>query len=174
MQSSELNVSPPTRQLKCLFRSHHGADTEVEFEDKPILDWNTRYRIAAGMARAIAYLLEKQFEWILHSDIKPKNILLGNDFCPKTSGFGLSKPRKKEQADVYSFMVLLLEIVSGTRNFNQQESSVESAEWYFPMRAFDKVLRDTKVVEILDHQIKDLYDSKQHVKMAERMVETTI
>ncbi|KAE8691947.1 transmembrane anterior posterior transformation protein 1-like [Hibiscus syriacus] len=52
---------------------------------KPILDWNIQYRIALGVARAIAYLHEECLEWVLHCDIKPENILLGDDFCPKIS-----------------------------------------------------------------------------------------
>ncbi|GAB4854653.1 hypothetical protein Ancab_023235 [Ancistrocladus abbreviatus] len=193
---------------KYLFRSQTRAlnrinetDTEPEYEEKPILDWNIRYRIAVGVARAIAYLHEECLEWVLHCDIKPENILLGDDFCPKISDFGLSKLRKKEQAvsksrirgtrgymapewvkndsisskaDVYSFGMVLLEIVSGTRNFDQQESSIESAEWYFPKWAFEKVMMEMKVEDILDRQIKDLYDSKQHFKMVERMVKTAI
>ncbi|KAI3520327.1 hypothetical protein L1887_09675 [Cichorium endivia] len=63
---------------------------------KPILDWGIRYRIALGVARAIAYLHEECMEWVLHCDIKPENILLAADFFPKISDFGLSKLRKKE------------------------------------------------------------------------------
>ncbi|KAL0386320.1 UNVERIFIED_CONTAM: putative receptor protein kinase ZmPK1 [Sesamum radiatum] len=58
-------------------------------KNKPILDWNIRYRIALGVARAIAYLHEECLEWVLHCDIKPENILLGDDFCPKVSDLGL-------------------------------------------------------------------------------------
>ncbi|KAL2496138.1 Receptor-like serine/threonine-protein kinase [Forsythia ovata] len=42
----------------------------VGSKKKPILDWNIRYRIAPGVARAIAYLHEECLEWVLHCDIK--------------------------------------------------------------------------------------------------------
>ncbi|GMH15149.1 hypothetical protein Nepgr_016990 [Nepenthes gracilis] len=180
-----------------LFRS----SIESGPEEGPILDWETRYRIALGVARAIAYLHEECLEWVLHCDINPENILIGEDFCPKLSDFGLSKMRRKEQAvtvsrmrgtrgymapewrnsgpispkaDVYSFGLVLLEIVSGTRNFDQPESSLESSEWYFPRWAFDKAVRENKLDEILDGKIKQWFDSKLHLKMVERMVQTAM
>lgn len=126
---------------------------------KPILDWNIRYRIVLGVAREIAYLHEECLEWVLHCDIKPENILLGDDFCPKISDFGLAKLRKKEdmvsksmargtrgymapewlkadpitpKADVYSFGMVFLELVSGVRSSNMQGSLVPSEDWYLP------------------------------------------
>lgn len=168
---------------------------------KPILDWSIRYRIAVGVARAIAYLHEECLEWVLHCDIKPENILLGDDFCPKISDFGLAKLRKKEdmvsmsrirgtrgymapewvksdqitpKADVYSFGMVLLEIVSGVRNFETQGSSIDSDDWYFPRWAFDKVFKEMKVEDILDRQIKHSYDNRAHFDMVNRMVKTAM
>lgn len=167
----------------------------------PILDWNVRYRIALGVARAIAYLHEECLEWVLHCDIKPENILLGDDFCPKISDFGLAKLRKKEdmvsmsrmrgtrgymapewvksepitsKADVYSFGMVLLEIVTGTRNFEMQGSTQNSEEWYFPGWAFEKVFKEIKVEDILDRQIKHSYDNRAHFGLVDRMVKTAM
>lgn len=168
---------------------------------KPLLDWNIRYRIALGVARAIAYLHEECLEWVLHCDIKPENILLGDDFCPKISDFGLAKLRKKEdmvtmsrirgtrgymapewvkmdpitpKADVYSFGMVLLEIVNGMRNFEIQGSRMESEDWYFPRWAFDKVFKEMNVEDILDSRIKHCYDSRVHFDMVNRMVKTAM
>ncbi|KAI5678093.1 hypothetical protein M9H77_09043 [Catharanthus roseus] len=168
--------------------------------EKPILDWNIRYRIALGVARAIAYLHEECLEWVLHCDIKPENILLGEDFCPKVSDFGLAKLKKKEEmismsqlrgtrgymapewirgpvtskSDVYSFGMVLLEIVTGTRNNEQQNSKVESDQWYLPMWAFNKVFKEMNVDEILDPVIKDSYDNSAHFDLVNRMVKTAM
>lgn len=173
----------------------------VGSKKKPILDWNIRYRIALGVARAIAYLHEECLEWVLHCDIKPENILLGDDFCPKVSDFGLAKLKKKEdmmsvsrmrgtpgymapewtrpdpitsKADVYSFGLVLLEIVSGSRNFVQLDPKVESHQWFFPRWAFDKVFKEMNVEDILDHRIKHNYDSREHFDMINRMVKTAM
>ncbi|RDX60479.1 G-type lectin S-receptor-like serine/threonine-protein kinase, partial [Mucuna pruriens] len=170
-------------------------------QQRPALDWNIRYRIALGVARAIAYLHEECLEWVLHCDIKPENILLGDDFCPKISDFGLAKLRKKEdmvtmsrrrgtpgymapewitadpitsKADVYSFGMVLLELVSGIRNFEIQDSVVRSEEWYFPGWAFDKMFKEMRVEDILDAQIRDAYDSRAHFDMVNRMVKTAM
>lgn len=194
---------------KFLFHSskvdYSNEDEDLEgsklLDRKPILDWGIRYRIALGVARAIAYLHEECLEWVLHCDIKPENILLGADFCPKISDFGLSKLRKKEdmvsysrmcgtrgymapewvksdqitpKADVYSFGMVLLELVTGTRNFDIQGSKMESEEWYFPRWAFDKVYKEMNVEDILDKHIKRSYDSRLHEEMITRMVKTAI
>lgn len=192
-----------------LFQIVNGGSLESEEDtaltlgsnNKPILDWNIRYRIALGVARAIAYLHEECLEWVLHCDIKPENILLGDDFCPKVSDFGLAKLKKKEdmismsrirgtpgymapewtrpdqitsKADVYSYGLVLLEIVSGSRNFLQLDSKVESDQWFLPGWAFDKVFKEMNVDEILDHRIKHMYDSRAHFDMINRMVKTAM
>jgi serine/threonine protein kinase len=94
---------------------------------------------------------------VLHCDIKPENILLEEDYCPKVSDFGLSKLTNKKdkvtmskirgtrgymapewaihcepitaKADVYSFGMVLLEIVSGRRNYEFQQELTESEDW---------------------------------------------
>lgn len=178
------------------------TDALVVVDQKPILDWSIRYRIALGVARAIAYLHEECLEWVLHCDIKPENILLGDDFCPKISDFGLAKLKKKEdmvslsnmrgtrgymapewlnmdtitsKADVYSFGMVLLELVGGVRNNQMQGSAIaHSEDWYFPAWAFDKVFKEVAVEDILDRQIKDSYDSRAHFDMVNRMVKTAM
>ncbi|XP_057773950.1 G-type lectin S-receptor-like serine/threonine-protein kinase At1g34300 [Salvia miltiorrhiza] len=172
-----------------------------EDERKPILDWDIRYRIALGVARAIAYLHEECLEWVLHCDIKPENILLGDDFCPKVSDFGLAKLKKKEdmismsrvrgtpgymapewtrpeqitsKADVYSYGLVLLEMVSGARNFAQLDSKVESDQWFLPGWAYEKVFKEMNVEEVLDQRIKHSYDSRAHFDMVNRMVKTAM
>uniref|UniRef100_A0A803M1P9 Receptor-like serine/threonine-protein kinase n=1 Tax=Chenopodium quinoa TaxID=63459 RepID=A0A803M1P9_CHEQI len=186
----------------------HEIDSTSSLEQRPMLDWNIRYRIAIGVARAIAYLHEECLEWVLHCDIKPENILLGDDFCPKVADFGLSKLKKKEQlvtmsrvrgtrgylapewrinhnghgtsvtskVDVYSFGMVLLEIVTGKRNMIQGPSidNISSHEWYFPKWAFEMAIEEGKMEDILDRQIKRSYDDKVHFQLIDRMVKTAL
>ena len=56
-----------------------------------ILDWKTRYHIAIGIAKGLAYLHEKCRDCIIHFDIKPENILLDDEYNPKVADFGLAK-----------------------------------------------------------------------------------
>ncbi|KAF6139549.1 hypothetical protein GIB67_015506 [Kingdonia uniflora] len=107
--------------------------------------WRTRTKICIGVARGLAYLHEEVHPHIIHRDIKASNILLDKNINPKISDFGLAKlippnvthvstrvagtigylapeyairGQVTRKADIYSFGVLLLEIVSGRCNTN--------------------------------------------------------
>ncbi|KAJ6986906.1 serine/threonine-protein kinase [Populus alba x Populus x berolinensis] len=104
--------------------------------------WETRREISLGIAQGLAYIHEEIKPRIVHRDIKASNILLDHNLCPKVSDFGLSKlfpedcthvstrvagtlgylapeyaisGRLTRKTDVYSFGVLLLEIISGRK-----------------------------------------------------------
>ncbi|KAK8969650.1 G-type lectin S-receptor-like serine/threonine-protein kinase [Platanthera guangdongensis] len=167
-----------------------------------VLDLSMRYRIALGVARAIAYLHEECLEWVLHCDIKPENILLDDNFCPKVSDFGLSKLTSKKErvtlssirgtrgymapewvmndepitakADVYSFGVVLLELVAGMRNWDFRRDSAESVDWYYPRWAYEKVFVERRIEDVLDARILVSFDDGVNVGTAERMVKTAM
>uniref|UniRef100_A0A0E0N5M3 Receptor-like serine/threonine-protein kinase n=1 Tax=Oryza rufipogon TaxID=4529 RepID=A0A0E0N5M3_ORYRU len=115
---------------------------------KHVLSWDTRYQIALGIARGLDYLHEKCRDCIIHCDIKPENILLDGSFAPKVADFGLAKLMGRDisrvlttargtvgyiapewlagtavtaKADVFSYGMTLLEIVSGRRNVERRE-----------------------------------------------------
>ncbi|KAI5665304.1 hypothetical protein M9H77_24627 [Catharanthus roseus] len=105
--------------------------------------WKLRKEISIGVAKGLAYLHEEIKPHIVHRDIKPRNILLDENFKPKVGDFGLSKLFRDSnishlstgvagtlgyiapeyalsghltrKSDVYSFGVLLMEIVTGCR-----------------------------------------------------------
>ncbi|KAL6544207.1 LRR receptor-like serine/threonine-protein kinase FEI 1 [Orobanche gracilis] len=106
------------------------------------LDWEVRLNIIMGAAKGLAYLHHDCSPRIIHRDIKSSNILLDGNFDARVSDFGLAKlledeeshittivagtfgylapeymqsGRATEKTDVYSFGVLMLEIVSGKR-----------------------------------------------------------
>ena len=59
-------------------------------QGEKLLDWEQRLNIAQGTARALAYLHEECSDHIIHLDVKPENILLDHQFCPKVSLYLLS------------------------------------------------------------------------------------
>ncbi|KAH0671561.1 hypothetical protein KY289_026054 [Solanum tuberosum] len=93
------------------------------------LGWQILYEIALGIARGLEYLHRGCNTRILHFDIKPHNILLDEDICPKISDFGLAKLCIKKESivsinlggvshksDVYSYGMMVLEMVGGRKN----------------------------------------------------------
>ncbi|GAU17853.1 hypothetical protein TSUD_329790 [Trifolium subterraneum] len=123
------------------------------------LDWNRMYNIAIGIARGLEYLHQGCISRILHLDIKPQNILLDEDFCPKISDFGLAKICQRNnsvvsmlgtrgtigyispevfsrtfgqvshKSDVYSYGMLILEMIGGRKNYDTGGSC--TSETYF-------------------------------------------
>ncbi|KAM3346416.1 hypothetical protein ACQJBY_020780 [Aegilops geniculata] len=137
---------------------------------KEILGWERLYAIALGIARGLEYLHHSCNTRIVHFDIKPQNILLDKDFNPKIADFGLAKLcHTKEsklsmtgargtigfiapevhsrsfgvvstKSDVYSYGMMLLEMVGGRRNV--KSIVAKSSEKYFPDWIYDHFAQD--------------------------------
>ncbi|XP_058722467.1 LEAF RUST 10 DISEASE-RESISTANCE LOCUS RECEPTOR-LIKE PROTEIN KINASE-like 2.4 isoform X1 [Vicia villosa] len=131
------------------------------------VSWDNLYQIAKGIARGLEYLHRGCTTRILHFDIKPHNILLDENFSPKISDFGLAKlcPKKESiismsdqrgtmgyvapevwnrhfggvshKSDVYSYGMMLLEMVGGRKNINADAS--HTSEIYFPHWVYNKL-----------------------------------
>ncbi|CAJ1973715.1 unnamed protein product [Sphenostylis stenocarpa] len=142
-----------------------------------LLDWDTRFNIALGTAKGLAYLHEDCDSKIVHCDIKPENVLLDEHFMAKVSDFGLAKLMNREQShvfttlrgtrgylapewitnyaiseksDVYSYGMVLLEIIGGRKNYDPSESSEKS---HFPTFAF-KMMEEGKLRDIFDSELR--------------------
>ncbi|KAB2616954.1 G-type lectin S-receptor-like serine/threonine-protein kinase RLK1 [Pyrus ussuriensis x Pyrus communis] len=132
----------PKRLLVYEYMSN-GSLADVLFAPDRQPCWEERMRIARNIARGFLYLHEECDTQIIHCDIKPQNILMDEYMCPKISDFGLAKLLKADQtrtttgirgtkgyvapewhrkmpitvkADVYSFGIVLLEIICCRRN----------------------------------------------------------
>ncbi|CAH9094298.1 unnamed protein product [Cuscuta epithymum] len=143
------------------------------------LNWQQRYNIALGTARGIAYLHEECRDCIIHCDIKPENILLDEGYNAKVSDFGLAKLINSKQqikdrtltsirgtrgyfapeclanlplstkSDVYSYGMVLLEMISRKRNF---EVSAETNQRRFSVWAYEEYEKGN-FVGILDKEL---------------------
>ncbi|KAK3424245.1 hypothetical protein EUGRSUZ_F01050 [Eucalyptus grandis] len=88
-----------------------------------LLDWEKRFDIIIGIARGLLYLHHDSKLQVIHRDLKASNILLDGSLSPRISDFGgYMSPeysfdgKFSVKSDVFSFGVMLLEIVSGKRN----------------------------------------------------------
>lgn len=124
--------------------------------------WNQRTKIALGVARGLLYLHEECSNQIIHCDIKPQNILLDSNFVARISDFGLAKLLRTDQShrtntgargtrgyvapdwfknvaisakvDVYSFGVMLMEIICCRKSLNPEvgnEEEIVLAYWAY-------------------------------------------
>ncbi|KAI8565022.1 hypothetical protein RHMOL_Rhmol03G0228500 [Rhododendron molle] len=158
--------------------------------DKRLLGWKKLLEIAMGIAKGIEYLHQGCDQQILHFDIKPHNILLDENLNPKITDFGLAKLCSKEQSvvsmttargtigyiapevfsrnfgkvsyksDIYSFGMLLLEMVGGKKNFDAMVNSTNQI--YFPEWIYNRL----ESGEELEIHIQDEGDAKIAKKLA--------
>ncbi|KAJ9685843.1 hypothetical protein PVL29_017779 [Vitis rotundifolia] len=157
-------------------------------------DWSQRLQIAFGIAKGLMYLHEECSTPIIHCDIKPANILLDEYLTPRISDFGLAKLLMRDQTralttirgtkgyvapewfrskpitvkvDVYSYGVMLLEIISCRKSVHSQPENEEEAiltDWAYDCYRGHRL---DKLVKIDD-------EARKYMGMLERVVMVAI
>ncbi|CAI9088901.1 OLC1v1023355C1 [Oldenlandia corymbosa var. corymbosa] len=148
--------------------------------NKMVLDWPSRYKIAVGAARGLAYLHHDCIPHIIHRDIKTSNILLDQNLEARISDFGLAtlmEPNKTHvstlvagtfgylapeyfdtgratiKGDVYSFGVVLLELLTGKKPTNETfiEEGTKLVTWV------KTVVQEKREGYVIDSRLEDFH-----------------
>ncbi|KFK44730.1 hypothetical protein AALP_AA1G295300 [Arabis alpina] len=157
------------------------------------MEWERLYEIALGVSRGLEYLHNRCVSRIVHFDIKPQNILMDKDLCPKISDFGLAKLCKNKdsimtmldargtagyiapevfsknfggvshKSDVYSYGMVILEMIE-VRNVKKVKNLRSSnSSTYFPDWIYKDFDRGEKM-KIFGDQI-----TEEEEKIAKKM-----
>ncbi|XVE52766.1 hypothetical protein DITRI_Ditri02bG0149900 [Diplodiscus trichospermus] len=78
----------------------NGSLDKLLFEQKHEMEWDKLYEIAIGAARGLEYLHHFSHKRIIHYEIKPANVLLDSNFCPKIADFGLAKLCNRDSTNI--------------------------------------------------------------------------
>ncbi|KAG8643509.1 hypothetical protein MANES_11G043100v8 [Manihot esculenta] len=156
-------------------------------KNKKIIDLSTRFKIALASAEGLAYLHECNPR-VIHRDIKTANILLDDNFEPKIADFGLAKDfsnsvthistdpkgtkgyvapenlkgkKLTDKSDVFSFGVVLLELVTGKQAV-EGKNAVELAVWIAPQ--LKKVFYSGSYDTLVDDKLREEYNKNEAAK----------
>ncbi|KAG6504567.1 hypothetical protein ZIOFF_036901 [Zingiber officinale] len=152
----------------------------------PVLNWQKRLEIINGIARGLLYLHQDSILRVIHRDLKPSNILLDKNMIPKISDFGIARIFEGDGAlentttrpvgtfgymapeyiaygvfsfksDVFSFGVIILEILSGKRNkiFRNTNANLNLLGHAY------KLWKEGRSLEILDDALDHSYPTAE-------------
>ncbi|MCD7450703.1 Proline-rich receptor-like protein kinase perk8 [Datura stramonium] len=188
-------ISEQQRLLVYDYVPNDTLDYHLHGKGRPTMDWATRVKVAAGAARGLAYLHEDCHPRIIHRDIKSSNILLDINFEARVADFGLarlagdannthvttrvmgtfgylapeyaSSGKLTEKSDVYSYGVVLLELITGRKPVDQSQPLGDESlvEWARPLLA--QALETENFEDIVDPRLENNFVAGEMFRMIE-------
>ncbi|XP_010477890.1 PREDICTED: proline-rich receptor-like protein kinase PERK10 [Camelina sativa] len=187
-------ISESRRLLIYDYVSNNNLYFHLHAAGTPGLDWATRVKIAAGAARGLAYLHEDCHPRIIHRDIKSSNILLEDNFHALVCDFGLAKlaldcnthittrvmgtfgymapeyassGKLTEKSDVFSFGVVLLELITGRKpvDTSQPLGDESLVEWARPL--LNHAIETEEFAALADPKLAKNYVGVEMFRMVE-------
>lgn len=185
-------ISGVNRLLVYEFVPNNTLEFHLHGRGRPTLDWPTRLKIALGSAKGLAYLHEDCHPKIIHRDIKASNILLDLRFEAKVADFGLAKftsdtnthvstrvmgtfgylapeyaasGKLTEKSDVFSFGVMLLELITGRRPVSSRQAPMDDnlVDWARPLMT--KAFEDGNHDALVDPRLGSEYNDNEMARM---------
>ncbi|CAN8313068.1 unnamed protein product [Cochlearia groenlandica] len=187
-------ISDQHRLLIYEYVSNQTLEHHLHGKGMPVLEWSKRLRIAIGSAKGLAYLHEDCHPKIIHRDIKSANILLDDEYEAQVADFGLarlndttqthvstrvmgtfgylapeyaSSGKLTDRSDVFSFGVVLLELVTGRKPVDQSQPLGEESlvEWARPLLL--QAIETGDYSELIDKRLEKHYVEHEVIRMIE-------
>ncbi|KAG6663294.1 hypothetical protein CIPAW_02G016300 [Carya illinoinensis] len=184
-------IADGQRMLVYEFVSNKTLEYHLHGNGRPTMDWSTRLRIGVGSSKGLAYLHEDCHPRIIHRDIKAANILLDDNFEAMVADFGLAKlssdnythvstrvmgtfgylapeyassGKLTEKSDVFSYGVMLLELITGKRPVDPSSTMDDSlVDWARPLLA--RALEEGEYDELVDPKLENNYNPNEMARM---------
>ncbi|KAF7850707.1 hypothetical protein BT93_L5063 [Corymbia citriodora subsp. variegata] len=180
------------RMLVYEFVPNNTLEFHLHGKGRPTMDWPTRLKIALGSAKGLAYLHEDCHPKIIHRDIKASNILVDFKFEAKVADFGLAKftsetnthvstrvmgtfgylapeyassGKLTEKSDVFSYGVMLLELITGRKPVDQTHTFMDDSlvDWARPQ--LTRALEDGNFDALVDPRLQNNYHHNEMARM---------